>query len=274
MSLLELQIYHKTPYPAIDPRRPELSQAGRTILITGGNGGIGFAIARAFIIAGAKRVIILGRGPEKVKSAAIRLTEELRVIGSPTIVDGRVCNASDIDSTDALWADFQRDGIAVDVVVMNAASFGEAKPLLEAGRDRVWQDFNTNVRSHLDFAERLQKQKGEGALGRKYLVNVSSTAIYMWSTTTPELPSYGLTKNAGTALLQQIAKDVNPYDLQITIVWAASPEAEFLHGRFVWANWDVEEVKDGVIGKRIREDPHFLKVGVEGLSESMAPPQI
>lgn len=26
-------------------------------------------------------------------------------------------------------------------------------------------------------------------------------------------------------------------------VWAASPEAKFLHGKFVWANWDVEELK-------------------------------
>jgi hypothetical protein len=26
-------------------------------------------------------------------------------------------------------------------------------------------------------------------------------------------------------------------------VWAASPEAAFLAGRTVWANWDVEELK-------------------------------
>jgi hypothetical protein len=26
-------------------------------------------------------------------------------------------------------------------------------------------------------------------------------------------------------------------------VWIASPEAEFLKGKFVWANWDVAELK-------------------------------
>jgi hypothetical protein len=26
-------------------------------------------------------------------------------------------------------------------------------------------------------------------------------------------------------------------------VWLASPEAEFLKGKFVWANWDVDELK-------------------------------
>jgi hypothetical protein len=27
------------------------------------------------------------------------------------------------------------------------------------------------------------------------------------------------------------------------IIWAASPEAEFLKGKLVWANWDVDELK-------------------------------
>lgn len=31
MSPLELKIFHKTPYPAIDPTCPELSQAGKTM---------------------------------------------------------------------------------------------------------------------------------------------------------------------------------------------------------------------------------------------------
>lgn len=31
----------------------------------------------------------------------------------------------------------------------------------------------------------------------------------------PERPTYGLTKNAGTALLQQIAKDTSANDMQI-----------------------------------------------------------
>jgi hypothetical protein len=27
------------------------------------------------------------------------------------------------------------------------------------------------------------------------------------------------------------------------LVWLASPEASFLKGKFVWANWDVDELK-------------------------------
>ena len=48
-------------------------------------------------------------------------------------------------------------------------------------------------------------------------------------------------------------------------VWAASPEADFLHGRFVWAGWDVNELKTGGMRKRIDSDPFYLMVGVKGL---------
>lgn len=37
----------------------------------------------------------------------------------------------------------------------------------------------------------------------------------MWSTMGPDRPTYGLTKNAGTALFQQIAKDTDPNNMQV-----------------------------------------------------------
>ena len=48
-------------------------------------------------------------------------------------------------------------------------------------------------------------------------------------------------------------------------VWATSKEAKFLHGRSVWASWDVEELSTGELRKRIDEDFYFLRVGVGGL---------
>ena len=48
---------------------------GRTALITGGNGGIGYAIADAFLRAGAK-AIISGRNKEKLNDAVTRLSSK------------------------------------------------------------------------------------------------------------------------------------------------------------------------------------------------------
>jgi hypothetical protein len=48
-------------------------------------------------------------------------------------------------------------------------------------------------------------------------------------------------------------------------VWLASSEADFLHGRFVEALWDIDELKSGPVRERIDNDYYFLKVGVLGL---------
>ncbi|PCD42248.1 hypothetical protein AU210_004778 [Fusarium oxysporum f. sp. radicis-cucumerinum] len=303
MSLPTLNQYHKKPYQAIDPALPALQQTGRTVIVTGGNSGIGYAIARGFVKANAARVIILGRRKDVVTSAAARLQEEGRQFGSGTDVQGRTCDISDLASTENLWKALESEGISVDVLVLSAASYGATETILDGGLSKVWGDFESNVRSTLDMTGRFYKQKTTDSGQTKFLVNISSCAAYMWSTMGPDRPTYGLTKNASTLLLQQIAQDTRPTDMQIVSfhpggvltdsakrvggdnlkglvfddenlpghfsVWAATPEARFLHGRFVWANWDVDELKTGPVREQIDTDEHFLKVGVEGLSEKM-----
>lgn len=167
MSLPSLKIYHKAPYAAISPKRPELDQSGRTVLVTGGNSGIGYAIARGFVTASAKRVIILGRRPDVVATAAAKLSEEAKQLGSPTLIEGRICDVANLQSTADLWSALEKDGIVVDVLVLNAAAGGASAPILETTLDRVWGDFETNVRSAIDFTERLYKQKGQSGSSRK-----------------------------------------------------------------------------------------------------------
>jgi hypothetical protein len=45
-------------------------------------------------------------------------------------------------------------------------------------------------------------------------------------------------------------------------VWAASADAAFLHGRFVWASWDIDEFRE--LKPKILDDPGFLKLGLLG----------
>ena len=45
------------------------------------------------------------------------------------------------------------------------------------------------------------------------------------------------------------------------MLWLSSPEAAFLRGKLVWANWDVEELK--AVGSKIREGSQ-MTIGVEG----------
>jgi hypothetical protein len=48
-------------------------------------------------------------------------------------------------------------------------------------------------------------------------------------------------------------------------VWAASKEASFLHGRYVFSSWDVEELAKSEIISRLEADRDYLKMNVKGL---------
>lgn len=60
--------YHTKSYPAISPSRPELSAAGKNIVITGGGTGIGRAIAFGFAEAKAASISILGRRLDRLEA--------------------------------------------------------------------------------------------------------------------------------------------------------------------------------------------------------------
>lgn len=45
-------------------------------------------------------------------------------------------------------------------------------------------------------------------------------------------------------------------------VWASTPAASFLHGRFTWSNWDVEELAEREVEFR---EPGYLRIGLQGV---------
>lgn len=150
-----VKTYHKSSYAAISPLRPELSQAGRTVLITGASAGIGFAIASAYASASASKVILTGRREDVVQSSASRLSGEFK----NTTFDARVCDVGNVAESATLWSSLRADGIFIDVLVLNAAKFGDQESILNAGVENIWSQYETNVRSPLQFTEQLYKQE-------------------------------------------------------------------------------------------------------------------
>ncbi|KAH8902268.1 NAD(P)-binding protein [Coniochaeta sp. PMI_546] len=288
-----IKTYHKTSYPSISPLRPELSQVGKTVLIAGGSTGIGYAIAQGFVQAKASRVIILGRREDVVKASAAKLAAE--ATDRKTMVVGLQCDIVDLSDSEKLWDGFKKDGIVIDILVMNAAIVGGASKLMEGGLEKTWRAFEVNVRTLLDFAWRLENQGGDRL---KHLINISTSGIHNFNSDSKMIPIYGLTKNAGTLAMQQYARQVDRSKLRIVSinpggvltemarksgmdesiydwddetlpghfsVWATSDEAEFLHGRFVSVHWDVDELKGSEMRQAIDNDYHFLTVGLIGV---------
>lgn len=146
---------HKREYPAILPTRSALSQAGHTVLVTGGGTGIGFAIVKAFALAGASKVIIVGRSAAKLQGAIKDLQQE--TAGAVTAFEARECQIPDPKSIDALWDGLAADGVHVDVLVLNAAMMGVGK-MWDLEWQWVWSQFEVNVRSHHQFCYRFDQQ--------------------------------------------------------------------------------------------------------------------
>ena len=151
---------HREPYAAISPTRPELSQAGRAVLITGGGTGAGLAMAKAFIRASAATIIIIGRRADVLEAARLRLVGEAKVASTGTDIITQACDVTNFVEVDALWEGFAEKGIVVDVYIANAAKFTEPKPILELCTEEVWNQVETNVKSPLYFAEKFHAQAG------------------------------------------------------------------------------------------------------------------
>lgn len=101
-------------FPPLQFRRME----DDVVLVTGGNRGIGLAIARALAREGAS-VIITGRDEHALRAAR----EELTKTGATVV--SHVCDLRDEDSVDQLFSDIGRHFPHIDVLINNA---GLAQP--------------------------------------------------------------------------------------------------------------------------------------------------
>lgn len=159
---------HKNSYKAISPLRPELSQAGRTVLISGGTTGIGYGIASGFVKASAARVIITGRRPDVVSQAV----KDLKQDGCATEIIGFPCDVSSEKAVKALWDKLRADDIVVDVLVLSAVGFGPNKPLRDISTGDVWDVFDINVRAQLQMSERFYRQEAKGGSETKVSISM------------------------------------------------------------------------------------------------------
>ncbi|SPO05567.1 related to peroxisomal short-chain alcohol dehydrogenase [Cephalotrichum gorgonifer] len=293
------QTVHKAEYGSISPTRPELSQAGRTVLITGGASGIGLSTAENFIRAKAAAVVIVGRRASVLAEARAALQKKALQLGEDTVIVAQVCDVADRESVVALWDRLAELGVVIDVLVLNAARVSESVPLLEVGVEELTAAFEANVLGPYHLAQMFYRQPSSGPKSIVYLSTLAINTFYpSHATTATHTPAYGLGKNAGTLTFSLMAKDVSPNELQIVAfhpgsvfgkpwqdagipqdrlpfddmslpsafaVWAASKEAKFAHGRFLWAAWDVDELASGPLRERIESDDDFLRVGVSGL---------
>ncbi|KAK4156570.1 hypothetical protein C8A00DRAFT_40963 [Chaetomidium leptoderma] len=274
--------WHDNIYDSLSPSRPELSAKGKVVLITGGGTGIGAETARFFAAAGASRIALLGRRAQplaETKASLERQFPNLAVFVAPTDVTKK----SDVD---AAFAGFLSRGEKVDVVVSNAATAGPRESVADVDGEAFVDAVSQNVKGALFVAQAFLRYAAKDAVA----VNISSAAaIFNFG---PGYSSYSTAKSATVRLWDSLASanpDLSVFHIQPGVVdtdmnreaggvkaagfedhvslpgsfilWLASPEARFLKGRFLFSNWDIDELK---ARRNEFESGEQFKVGLGG----------
>lgn len=172
--------------------------SGKSVVVTGGNSGIGYATAKKLKGLGAE-VMITGRNPEAVDAAAT----ELGVLG----VVADQANLGDIDRlVDRAKAAFG----GVDVLFINAgvAAFAPIEQLSEAQFDTT---MNVNVKGAFFTLQKFVPILRDGAS----VINLSSINAY---TGMPNTAIYAASKAALNSLTRTAASELAPRRIRVNAV--------------------------------------------------------
>lgn len=182
------------------------SLKGKTALITGGSGGIGFAVARAFAGKGADLVIV-GRDREKLdEKAAVLGCRGSRIL--PVAAD-----MGAEEAVDRIAGAVSEHGTAVDIIVNNAG-IARFIPFSRTGASDLDLHYRTNVRSPYlltrALLDHLVRTRGN-------VINISS---YFARRMLQDRPStaYSATKGAVESFTRALAFELGPLGVRVNAI--------------------------------------------------------
>jgi NAD(P)-dependent dehydrogenase (short-subunit alcohol dehydrogenase family) len=234
--------------------------------VIGGGTGIDRAIIQGLAQAGTAQIISIGRRKEVLEATVNELYKNYprtEFYGFPASVASR----EDIVST---FSTIRSTIGEPDILVTCAADNPGSWKVLEIPPERIVEAFETDVSGNLTVVREFLKGLTPESKTDKIILEVSSSAVhrcYRGSSV------YTTGNTSFVRLMQHVQGDYWNTGLQVhsfhpgtiasdmTIkggltdakwddvnlpgqfaVWLASPEAEFLKGRFLWAHWDVNEL--------------------------------
>lgn len=181
---------------------PPFDLTGRVALVTGGGGGLGFAIAEGMARAGA-RVVLNGRNLDKLEAAAARLAAdgfEVRVV--PFDVTDRAAIRAGV-------AELERVAGGVDILVNNAAV--NKRGALDAYAETDWRDL---MAANLDGPFHVTQAVLPGMKSRRAgkIVNICSLASDLGR---PSIVPYAVSKGGLKQFTRALAVELAPHNIQV-----------------------------------------------------------
>ena len=277
-----VKTYHSDTYPRIHPSK--FSGKGKTVLITGGATGIGWSISESFAETGIAKLVIVSRSPGPLEKAKADLG------ASHPNVEVLTYSASLTDAT--RMDDILKEIGQIDILVLSAAATHKHTAIAKIPLSEIRETFETNVIAPFGVMKSyLALPKPAG--GTKTVIKISSNASHLYI---PHTSGYAASKAASNELMAFFADEYTPAKDGVRLfsihpgafytplaasqypadafpwedvrlpghfcAWLglSGEEADFLHGRFVWAQWNIDELI--ALRKKVEGNPSYLKIGL------------
>ncbi|KAF5591115.1 oxidoreductase short chain dehydrogenase reductase family [Fusarium pseudocircinatum] len=261
---------HNDTYPFIDPS--DVNLASKSVLITGASKGIGKAAAIRFAMAGCSKIILAARSDMAEVEMAIKDAASKANRPQPLVHSIKM----DITSEQSVKAAAETakeilDG-SLDILINNAGYLEKWKPVAESDPSEWWWTWEVTVKgtylSARYFIPLLLKS------ATKTIINISSVGAQI---IVPGASAYETSKFALCRFTEFIDKEyyeqgliaiaVHPGGIKTelalnmppamhsrlndtvelaadTMVWLSHERRDWLSGRFIAVNWDMEELEN------------------------------
>ncbi|KAF2845693.1 oxidoreductase-like protein [Plenodomus tracheiphilus IPT5] len=263
---------HHDTYPYIDPTRSDLG--GKYVFITGASKGVGKVIALSYAKAGAAGIALGARSP--LGPVVDEIIEAARSAGreEPRVVTLRL-DVTDRQSVESAARDVSEifDG-RLDVLINNAGYLSRFASIPNTDPDDWWRDWEVNVKGVYLVTRSFWPLLLKSNL--RIIINVTSRDAL---TNPTHGTAYGGAKLAGMRFTEHINQDhgvgkdnmlviaVHPGAIKTelalglpddyheilndepalagdTLVWLTRGRREWLGGRYISANWDMEQLSE------------------------------
>ncbi|NIK13120.1 SDR family NAD(P)-dependent oxidoreductase [Alkalibacillus almallahensis] len=190
---------------------------GKTVLITGGAGGIGMETAKAFLDDGAN-VALVDISADALKNAKDKLNQPDKILTIEADVTNEAEVKQYVDETVETYG-------SVDVFFNNAAVAGPATPIKELEKDTFEQIMGINTTGVFlgmkHVIQQMEKQ-GYGAI-----INAASNAAYIGSA---NMVGYIASKHAVAGMTKTAALEEASHGIRINAVAPAAIDTNMLTG--------------------------------------------
>ena len=191
--------------PVVEVKQSDRLLDGKTALITGGTGGIGKEIARVFLNAGAK-VVLVGRNVKKLQQTK----EELQFEEHVKTLSYDIAKMDEIPQmAKAAFDSF--DDKRVDILV-NAAGIIDSTDFLHVTEETFDKVIATNLKATYFVSQAVSRQMIEKGI-KGHILNVSSSSAIRPASTPYQLSKWGI-----NGLTKGMAEQLLPYGIVVNAV--------------------------------------------------------